>query len=170
MVESQPSKLLVVSSILTARSTPLRTETPVQSESAQLLRAIADLAVHAQSRPTDTQGIRNLRKARVRAETAWINAGCPDAAPGEGKPSPVPKAARRLEAENLLKDWTPVTVTVTVRRMSEAAALVTDDKVEAWLPRKLCFDPGTRDVTDLEEADIFEIDIPTWLAKEKELI
>jgi hypothetical protein len=138
-------------------------------KSGQLLRAIADLAAHAQAKPTDNPGIGRLRKARVQAENAWINEGCPDLPHGGHRPHKLPKAGRRVAAEEMLadKDWEAVTVTLTVRKLSGGGVLLSDDGVEAWVPQKLCWEVGTRKIASVQEDDVVELDMPQWLVEEK---
>ena len=107
---------------------------------AEFLRASAALAVHAQAHPTDADGLRLRRVARNRAETAWAQAGAPDA------PANAP---------------TP-TVVVEVARVTEKALLLRDGEREFWCPRTLIAGGD-----DLNPGDVCEASIPMWVVSPK---
>lgn len=131
---------------------------------AEFLRASAALAVHAQAHPTDADGLRLRRVARNRAETAWAQAGAPDAPANAPTPTCAPSftARPKTDSEDGEKDWTPITVVVEVARVTEKALLLRDGEREFWCPRTLI--AGGE---DLNPGDVCEASIPMWVVSPK---
>jgi len=137
-----------------------------------LLQAVAALARHAQARPTDTGGLRGLRRERAAAEAAWLAAGCPDLV--DDKEAPMAPAAahpatstRRTSAGP--DRHRPMLIVVDVIRLTERGALLDDGRTRAWVPRSFVIKPGTNEFADLVVGDMTEVQIPFWLADEKGL-
>lgn len=137
---------------------------------ANLLRATAALVRHAQANPTEAKRTATLRQARAVAERQWLDAGCPDLPLHTGEVPPMrPPAPCATPPGGDDRDWTPVVATVGVREVRERALLLATDDTAAWVPRSLCWAPGTHQPADIEEGDIVDVSLPRWLATEKEL-
>ena len=126
---------------------------------ADLLRAIAALASHAQAHPTDAAGIGKLRTGRAKAEAAWIQAGSPDLPASE--PKPAVRAPPLPADSNGEKDWTREGVDVEVTRTTEKAVLLSDGDREFWCPRSL-IDGGDT----LALGDVDTLSVPRWILAE----
>jgi hypothetical protein len=123
---------------------------------AALLRAVADLASYAQGHPTDSAGIRGRAQARSRAEAAWVQAGSPDLSGETPRPAVMPAGVGRVEEE---KDWTPTSMVVEVKRVTERALLLDAGDGEFWCPRSL-----VRADEDIDAGgDIGAVTVPRWV-------
>jgi hypothetical protein len=128
---------------------------------ATLLRAVAALASHAQGHPTDAPGIRLRSVARSKAEAAWVQAGSPDLPPDGPRPAVIPRVdPRERQAEEAAKDWTPVTVLVEVKRVTEKAYLLDPGDGAYWCPKSVVreSDPDFPDV-----GDVATMTVPRWV-------
>lgn len=142
----------------------------IDPTTADLLRATAALVRHVQANPTEAKRTATLRQARAGAERRWLEAGCPDLPLRDDEAPPMrPPAPCVVPPGDDDRDWSPVTVTVEIDRVSEKALMVRTDDVTAWAPRSLCWLPGTRDPVEVEAGDIIDMDVPRWLATEKEI-
>jgi hypothetical protein len=124
---------------------------------AALLRAVAALASHAQGHPTDAPGIRLRSVARSTAEAAWVQAGSPDLPPDGPRPAVMPEGVGKVEEE---KDWTPVTVLVEVKRVTEKAYLLDPGDGAYWCPKSVVreSEPDFPDV-----GDVATMTVPRWV-------
>jgi hypothetical protein len=124
---------------------------------AALLRAVAALASHAQGHPTDAPGIRLRSVARSKAEAAWVQAGSPDLPPDGPRPAVMPEGVGKVEEE---KDWTPVTVLVEVKRVTEKAYLLDPGDGAYWCPKSVVreSEPDFPDV-----GDVATMTVPRWV-------
>ena len=50
------------------------------------------------------------------------------------------------------------------------AIKISDGDVKPWIPKSQIVEPEMEEILNLEEGEVFELVIPQWLAKEKELI
>lgn len=126
---------------------------------ATLLRAIAALAAHARSAPTDAKGIARHREARNRAEAAWLADGAPDLPADQPKPPPLATFCARTEPAE--KDWARVTIDVEVRKSTEKAVLLSDGERDFWCPRSV-----VPNGDDLADGDVVAVSVPRWVLAE----
>jgi hypothetical protein len=124
---------------------------------ANLLRAVAALANHAQAHPTDAPGIRLRAQGRSRAEAAWVAAGSPDLPSEMPRPAVMQKGVGHVDEE---KDWSPVTLLVEVVNMTEKAYRFDPGDDAFWCPKAV-----VRESDPLlpEVGDVATVTVPRWV-------